>query len=148
MTALKLYSSSTLDIYSAQTETELEIPVLGIVNAGFPSPATDFIEQNIDLNRDLIKHPSATFYVRVKGESMKDAKINDGDLLIVDKSIEPCDGRIAVCSIDGEFTVKRIKKDGESLWLVPANDEFKAIQVNEENDARMWGVVIHAIKSF
>lgn len=147
MPALKLHSSSTLDIYSAQTETELDLPVLQGISAGFPSPAMDFIDLSIDLNRHLIKHPSATFYGRVKGESMKDAGINDGDLLVIDKSIDPVDGKIAVCFVDGEFTLKRIKTDSGGVWLVPANESYRPIHVTEENDLRIWGVVTHVIKS-
>ena len=90
MTALKLHTSKTLDIYSASTDTELELPLISAgINAGFPSPAMDFIDMNIDMNKHLIKHPSSTFYGRVKGNSMIDASINDGDLLVIDKSIEP-----------------------------------------------------------
>ncbi len=148
MTALKLHNSPTVDIYSAQTETEQETPVLGSISAGFPSPANDFIDLSIDLNKHLIKHPSATFFGRVKGESMKDAGINEGDLLVIDKSIEPANGKIAVCFIDGEFTLKQIKIDKEGVWLVPANEEFKPIHITEDNDLRIFGVVTHVIKSF
>ena len=147
MSALKLHSSSVLDIYSAQTETVLDLPVLPGISAGFPSPAMDFIDLSIDLNRHLIKHPSATFYGRVKGESMKDAGINDGDLLVIDKSIDPVDGKIAVCFVDGEFTLKRIRTDNDGVWLVPANENYQPIHVTEENDLRIWGVVTHVIKS-
>lgn len=147
MSALKLHSSSVLDIYSAQTETALDLPVLPGISAGFPSPAMDFIDLSIDLNRHLIKHPSATFYGRVKGESMKDAGINDGDLLVIDKSIDPVDGKIAVCFVDGEFTLKRIRTDNDGVWLVPANENYQPIHVTEENDLRIWGVVTHVIKS-
>jgi len=147
MSALKLHSSSVLDIYSSQTETALDLPVLPGISAGFPSPAMDFIDLSIDLNRHLIKHPSATFYGRVKGESMKDAGINDGDLLVIDKSIDPVDGKIAVCFVDGEFTLKRIRTDNDGVWLVPANENYQPIHVTEENDLRIWGVVTHVIKS-
>jgi DNA polymerase V len=100
MSILKLHSSTTLDIYSALTECELELPIIsGGISAGFPSPALDFIDLTIDLNKQLIKHPSATFYGRVKGQSMKDEGIGDGDLLIIDKSLNPIDGKIAVCFI-------------------------------------------------
>ena len=122
MTALQLHSSAHLDIYSAQTDTELNLPLFEGVRAGFPSPAADFIDVSIDLNKHLIKHPSATFYARAKGDSMKDAGIFDGDLLIVDKSIDPADGKIAICYVNGEFTVKRIKKDKDEVWLLPANE--------------------------
>jgi DNA polymerase V len=148
MTALKLHSSPEIDIYSSKSDTELELPVFNDIKAGFPSPAGDFIDQSIDLNRHLIKHPSATFFGRVKGESMKDAGINDNDLLVIDKSIEPIDGKIAVCFIDGEFTLKRIKKDKTGLWLMPENKDFQPIQITEENDLRIFGVVTHVIKSF
>lgn len=148
MSALKLHSSALIDIYSAKSDAALEFPVFNDIKAGFPSPAGDFIDQSIDLNRHLIKHPSATFFGRVKGESMKDAGINDDDLLVIDKSIEPINGKIAVCFIDGEFTLKRIKKDKTGLWLMPENKDFQPIQITEENDLRVFGVVTHVIKSF
>lgn len=148
MTALKLHTSKTLDIYSASTETELELPLISQgINAGFPSPAMDFIDMNIDMNKHLVKHPSATFYGRVKGYSMKDAGIEDGDLLVIDKSLEPSDNKIAICFIDGEFTVKRIKLDKDFCWLMPANEKFKPIKVTEENNLIIWGIVTHVIKS-
>ncbi len=148
MQTLKLHTSLTLDIYSAQTETMLALPLLPFgVSAGFPSPALDFIDLTIDLNKHLIKHPSATFYGRVKGESMKDAGIHDGDLLVIDKSIEPIDGKIAVCYIDGEFTLKRIKLNKKGLWLMPANEKYEPIKVEEHNDLKIWGVITHVIKS-
>ncbi len=148
MSALKLHSSNELDIYSAQTDEILELPVLQGISAGFPSPAMDFIDLSIDLNRHLIKHPSATFYGRVKGESMREAGIGDGDLLIIDKSLNPEHGKIAVCFIDGEFTLKRIHIDNDGLWLMPANEMFKPIFVTAESDLRIWGVVTHVIKAF
>jgi DNA polymerase V len=135
-----------MDIYSAETETELQLPLMEAVSAGFPSPATDFIDLTIDLNRHLIKHPSATYYARVKGESMRDAGINDGDLLIVDKSIDPADGKIAICYIDGEFTLKRIKIDLDGIWLMPANDRFKPIRIEQDNTLVIWGIVTFVIK--
>ena len=147
MAALQLHSSQHLDIYSAQTETELDLPLLEGVRAGFPSPAADFIDISIDLNKHLIKHPSATFYARAKGDSMKDAGIFDGDLLIVDKSIDPLDGKIAICYIDGEFTVKRIKKENNEVWLMPANDQYQPLKMREGNDLSIWGIVTHVIKS-
>lgn len=147
MPALKLHSSSILDIYSAQTELALDLPFLHGISAGFPSPAMDFVDISIDLNRHLIKNASATFYGRVKGESMKDAGINDGDLLIIDKSIKPVHDKIAVCYIDGDFTLKRIKLTADGLWLMPANELYHPIQVTESSDLRIWGVVTHIIKS-
>lgn len=147
MTALQLHSSAHLDIYSAQTDTELNLPLFEGVRAGFPSPAADFIDVSIDLNKHLIKHPSATFYARAKGDSMKDAGIFDGDLLIVDKSIDPADGRIAICYVNGEFTVKRIKKDKDEVWLIPANTAYQPIKMEEGSSLTIWGIVTHVIKS-
>ncbi|MFZ4739656.1 MAG: LexA family protein [Bacteroidales bacterium] len=121
--------------------------VPGGISAGFPSPALDFIDLTIDLNKHLIKHPSATFYGRVKGESMKDAGIFDNDLLIIDKSLEPVNGKIAVCYIDGEFTLKRIKLENKEVWLMPANTEYKPIKIEEYNNLIIWGIVTHVIKS-
>lgn len=147
MTALQLHSSAHLDIYSAQTDTELNLPLFEGVRAGFPSPAADFIDVSIDLNKHLIKHPSATFYARAKGDSMKDAGIFDGDLLIVDKSIDPADGKIAICYVNGEFTVKRIKKEKDEVWLIPANTAYQPIKMEEGSSLTIWGIVTHVIKS-
>ncbi|KAK3604935.1 hypothetical protein CHS0354_000599 [Potamilus streckersoni] len=115
---------------------------------GFPSPAFDVSDVAIDLNKHFIKHPSATFFARVKGHSMKDAGIDNGDLLIVDKSIEPKNGKIAVCYLDDQFTLKRLRIEKGRLWLVPANDVFEPIEVKEGNEVIIWGIVAHVIKSF
>ena len=145
----RINSSNEFEFFSPLIETSLDIPFIeGGVKAGFPSPAEDFTELSIDLNNALIKNPSSTFYVKVNGDSMKDVGINDGDLLIVDRSLEPQDGKIAVCYIDGEFTLKRIKVEKNYCWLMPANDDYKPIKVTEDNDFVVWGVVIHSIKSF
>lgn len=145
---MKTDTSPTIDLYSVLTETQLALPLMpNEVSAGFPSPAMDFIDVSIDLNKHLIKHPSSTFYGRVKGNSMKDAGIHEGDLLVIDKSIEPVDGKIAVCYIDGEFTLKCIKINRTGLWLMPANESYKPIKIEEHNDLKIWGVVTHVIKS-
>jgi len=147
MNAIILHNSEHLDIFSANTDSELELPYISAgISAGFPSPALDFIDLSIDLNRHLIKHPSSTFYGRVKGDSMKDAGIHDGDLLVIDKSLEAADDKIAVCYIDGEFTLKRIKLDKNCCWLMPANDAYQPIMVSEDNDFMIWGIVTHVIK--
>jgi DNA polymerase V len=147
--SLQLHSTSQLDIYSACSASQLEIPVVTAgIAAGFPSPAMDFIDLTIDMNRHLVKHPSATFYGRVQGHSMKDVGIFDGDLLVSDKSLEPKNDKIAVCYLDGEFTVKRIKVEKGSVWLIPANTDFQPIQVTEDNDFLIWGIVTHVIKAF
>ncbi len=148
MTTLKLHTSKTLDIYSALTETVLELPLIDNgISAGFPSPALDFVNLSIDLNKHLVKHPSATFYGRVKGMSMKNAGITDGDLLVIDKSLEPINGKIAVCYIDGEFTLKRIKISKKEILLIPENEDYLPIKVTEDNEFLIWGIVTHVIKS-
>lgn len=139
--------SNNIDIFTPDDGNSIEIPLSSErVAAGFPSPAEEFTTQGLDLNRKLIKNPASTFYARVSGLSMVDEGINDGDLLVIDKSIEPYDGCLAVCFIDGEFTLKRFEKhDGYGL-LVPANKEFKAIKVTADNDFCIWGIVTYLIK--
>jgi DNA polymerase V len=149
MGSIKLYSSSRLDIYSVSDETEMELPLVqGGIVAGFPSPADDFLDASIDFNKYLIKNKAATFSGRVKGNSMINAGIADGDLLVIDKSIDPSNGKIAVAFIDGEFTVKRIKIEDNRCWLMPENDDFKPIEVLPDNQFLIWGIVSHVIKSF
>ena len=122
------------------------------IKAGFPSPAQDYSENIIDLNRELVKNPASTFFGRAKGESMLDAGISDGDILIIDKSIEPYQDAVAVCFIDGEFTLKRVhfvKEDGQlkEIWLMPQNKEFKPIVVTPDNTFLIRGIVTYSIKS-
>lgn len=144
-----LHTTTILDFYKPDFSTELELPYVDVgISAGFPSPADDFIELTIDLNRELIKHKDSTFFAKVKGNSMKNAGIFDGDLLIIDKSLEPQDGKIAICQIDGDFTVKRIKKENDIVWLIAENEDYKPIKVTEENELMIWGIVIHSIKTF
>jgi DNA polymerase V len=142
-------SSKNLQVYAAMTETVLELKyVQSGISAGFPSPADDFLDAGIDLNQELIKHPYSTFYGRVKGDSMRDVGIHNGDILIIDKSLEASNGRIAVCFIDGEFTVKKIKIEQNCCWLMPANENYKPIKVTSDNEFLIWGVVINVIKYF
>lgn len=144
----KLHLTDTLEIYSAITDTSLNLPYADQgISAGFPSPADDFLDISIDLNKELIKNPSATFYGRVKGDSMKDAGLETGDLLIIDKSLEPVNGKIAVCFIDGEFTVKRIKIEKDIIWLIAENKEYKPIKVTADNEFVIWGIVTTVIKA-
>lgn len=136
-----------IKLFHSDLSTPLELPfVEGGIRAGFPSPAQDFIDLSIDLNKHLIKHPSSTFYGRITGNSMQDAGIHDGDLVIIDKSLEPADGKIAVCYIDGDFTVKRIRMAKNECWLIPANSEFNPIRVTEDNQFLIWGIVTYIIK--
>jgi len=116
------------------------------IQAGFPSPAEDFKSEKISLDVALVKNKETTFYARVKGESMIDADMDEGDILVIDKSLEPTDGKIAVCMVDGEFTVKRIKMDKSCVWLIPYNKNFRPIRITEENDFMVWGIVTYIIK--
>ena len=116
------------------------------IHAGFPSPATDYMTQAIDLNKELVKHPAATFYGRVVGDSMIDDGVEEGDILVIDKALEARDGDMAVCFVDGEFTLKRLKFHDDCLSLVPANPKYPVIQVTEGVDFMMWGVVTYIIK--
>ncbi len=116
------------------------------VSAGFPSPATDFMENNIDLNKELSTNQLATFYIKVKGNSMIDAGINDKDVLVVDRSLEPKNNKIAICFIDGEFTVKRLRIENNELQLIPENSKYKPITITEENQFIIWGIVTYVIK--
>ncbi len=116
------------------------------VQAGFPSPAQSEYADSIDLNRALITNPAATFCARVIGNSMVDAGINEGDLLIIDRSLTPHDGNIAVCFVDGEFTVKRLSVRDDGIYLTPANTDYPELKVSEDNNFVVWGIVSHIIK--
>ena len=122
-----------------------EFDMCGDVKAGFPSPADDMREK-LDLVRLLVRHPASTFFFRVSGTSMVDASLDEGDIIIVDKSLEPHDGCIAVCHIDGEFTVKRVAIDAHGVKLMPANERYEPIRITEQNDFIVWGVVTFVIK--
>ena len=117
------------------------------VSAGFPSPADDFKETRISLDKVAVKNEAATFYARVAGQSMIGAGLDDGDLLVIDRSLEPQDGKIAVCLIDGDFTVKRLKVEKDCIWLIAENKRYKPIQVTEENELMIWGIVTHVLKA-
>ena len=148
MKLLKLHQTNTLEIYTADTTSTVSLPfVESGISAGFPSPADDFLDISIDLNKEFVKNPSTTFYGRVKGDSMINAGLNSGDLLIIDKSLEPINNKIAVCFIDGEFTVKRIKIEKDIVWLVAENKKYKPIKVTCDNDFLIWGIVTTVIKS-
>jgi len=137
------------EIWTADTTTRLEIPIATArVAAGFPSPAQDFAENALDLNRFLIRHPAATFFVRVQGESMREAGIFDGDILIVDKALEPVNGNIVIANIDGEFTVKRFQKKDGNCYLLPENPDFEPLPIAGDMTLQIFGVVLHCIHSF
>ena len=118
------------------------------ISAGFPSPADDFKEVRISLDKELVKNKEATFYAKVSGDSMVGAGLDDGDLLVIDRSLNPENGKIAICFIDGDFTVKRILKRNKKLFLMPENKNYKPIEIKGENELIIWGLVTYVIKSF
>lgn len=137
--------------YSIDYSTETEIDLAGDVKAGFPSPAED-VKEKLDLLKLLIKHPASTFYFRISGVSMTDASLDEGDIIVVDKSLSVYNHCIAVCFIDGEFTVKRVQvtKNGEGcpdkVELLPANPKYKPIEITPDNEFMVWGIVTYVIK--
>ncbi len=146
MRLTRIHAGPVLDFFTPDFTTQLDLPLAGTaIAAGFPSPAEEYVEIALDLNKELIKHPAATFYAKVKGDSMVDAGIQDGDLLVIDKALEPKEGSVAVCYLDGEFTVKRLAVLEEGVYLMPANAEFKPIRITEENDFLVWGLVAYVI---
>lgn len=135
-------------VYAPDLSTRYALPVfLGRLPAGFPSPADDYIEGKLDLNRHLIKHPAATFFVRVSGDSMIGAGIHSGDLLVVDRSLEPADRHVVVAVLDGELTVKRLFKQQGVLRLLPENLNYQPIEISGQHTFEIWGVVTSVIHS-
>lgn len=128
-----------------QGNIQLEFVAEGI-SAGFPSPADDYKNKRISLDEELVKDKSTTYYARVSGESMIGAGLDNNDLLVIDKSITPRDGKIAVCCVDGEFTVKRLKITEDCFYLMPENDNYKPIKVTKDKQLLIWGIVTYVIK--
>ncbi|MDD3033252.1 MAG: translesion error-prone DNA polymerase V autoproteolytic subunit [Bacteroidales bacterium] len=136
-----------IEIFSPEINEPLFISVSDSpVHAGFPSPAENIMENKLDLNKLLIKNPSSTFFAKVSGESMIDDGVEDGDILVIDKSVNTYDGAIAVCYLDGEFTLKRVRFMDGFILLVPSNSKFKSIKVDKDNEFLVWGVVRYIIK--
>ncbi len=126
---------------------EVRLPFIeSAIAAGFPSPCQDYMGSSIDFNKELIRHPAATFCARVTGNSMIEEGIEDGDILIVDKAITPSDGKIVVSYIDGEFTLKRLAIRQDGIWLYPANPEYRPIKIEDQSNFQVWGVVTYVIK--
>ena len=143
----KVKDTKYLTIYCPEKSQLIGRPIVNEdIAAGFPSPAEDFMEVRISLDKELIKNKDATFYARVRGNSMIDANIEDGDLLVIDRSIESRNGKIAVCMIDGEFTIKRLKVEKKCVYLMPENKNYKPIKVTKENELIVWGIVTYVIK--
>jgi len=138
--------TTVASIFKPERTTKFRLPLfLNPVAAGFPAPTEDYIDSNIDLNRHLVKHPETTFLVRVVGESMKDAGIHPNDMLIVDRSIEVTSGQVVIAVVNGELTVKRIRNHQNKLWLMPENEAFRPIEIDENTDLHIWGVVTNVI---
>jgi len=138
--------SSVKIIYRPDTSTRQPLQYFEAkVPAGFPSPAADYEENQLDLNRHLIKNPAATFFVRVRGDSMLGAGIHDGDLLVVDRSLDPKDKNVVIAVIHGELTVKRIRIRRKKITLEPENVNYACQEVSEESDFQVWGVVTNVI---
>ena len=140
------FDDTISNTFHCKTFTSLARPLLGNeVPAGFPSPAQDYIEENLDLNEHLISHPSATYFVKVEGYSMVDAGIYPGDILIVDKAVEPTHKKIVIAIVDGELTVKRLYKKSGKWFLAPENSEFEPLEITSDITFHIWGVVIYSI---
>lgn len=141
--------NGNLEILTPDFSTSLSLQYADAgIRAGFPSPAQDYISETIDLNKDLIRHPASTFYGRVVGDSMIDEGIEEGDILVIDKSIEPEDNDLAVCCLDGEFTLKRINITRDNrIYLMPSNRRYKPIEVTPDNEFMVWGIVTYTIKA-
>lgn len=141
--------SMVLEILEAEDNFQLQLPVYSDgISCGVPHPQYESVAGKMDMNRKLIQNPLTTFYAKVSGQSMIDEGIDDGDLLVIDRSLEPKDGKIAVCFVDGEFTCKRIKLKKDGIWLMPANVDYRPIHISEQSDFQVWGIVTHVIKSF
>ncbi|WP_138481617.1 LexA family protein [Dyadobacter bucti] len=148
MGALAIIETENLDVFACPQQRPIILPLIPGISAGFPSPAADFIDLNIDLSKEIVKNPSSTFFGRVKGDSMHGAGIDDGDIMVVDKSLSCKEGDIAVCFVDGEFTVKRIRFEKDACWLIAENDKYPPIRVTDDNEMVIWGIVISVIKFF
>lgn len=149
MSVIKLKSGKGLTFFTPDIDNSLQLPYVDSgIKAGFPSPAQDFVGEKIDLNSIVVKHPNETFYAKVEGDSMQDAGISDGDIVVIDRSLPHEDGKIYVCCIDGEFTIKRMRidKENNTVYLIAENNKYKPIKVTEDNDFIVWGRVISCLK--
>jgi DNA polymerase V len=132
---------------SKHTQT-IHTPLFSNVSAGFPTPATDYIDKKLSLDEYLIRHPASTFFVRADGDSMIGTGIQNRDLLVVDRSLQPRAQDIVIAIIDGEFTVKRVLLKQGKLFLKPGNPKYQLIEITEDTDFLIWGVVTNVIKQF
>lgn len=135
-----------VEIFTPSFDQQVRLPIVhSTVQGGFPSPADDYIEKRLDLNELMVRHPAATFYVRVEGNSMEGAGIYSGDVLVVDRSLPSSTGKIIIAVLNGEFTVKRLIVEGKKIYLQPENASFQRIEIKEESDFQVWGVVTYVI---
>ena len=136
-----------LNFFTPNSDNNLDAILINAgISAGFPSPAGDFKQERISLDKELIKNKEATFFARVSGESMINAGLEDGYLIVIDRSIEPANNKIAVCFVEGEFTVKRLIVKKDRIWLKPENSIYKPIEVKDEDRLIIWGIVTNVIK--
>ncbi|MEC8610515.1 MAG: translesion error-prone DNA polymerase V autoproteolytic subunit [Bacteroidota bacterium] len=141
-----LNTNKKLQFYSIEDVDLNNVPLYGdTVPAGFPSPADDYLDMDLNLHDYLVQHPSATFCVRAVGDSMVDAGIHSSDVMVVDRALNPKNNDIVLAVVNGEFTVKRIKKNENELYLMPANDNYRPIKITEEMNFQVWGVVTFII---
>ncbi|UII77131.1 translesion error-prone DNA polymerase V autoproteolytic subunit [Flagellimonas sp. HMM57] len=148
MSSKKVGEINALTFFTLDEGKNINIPISNnTVSAGFPSPAEDFKEKRISLDTSLIQNKEATFFARVSGKSMIGAGLDDGDLLVIDRSLEAENGKIAVCFFDGEFTVKRLQMEKDSITLMPENEKYKPITVPKGSDLLIWGIVTYVIKA-
>lgn len=141
------FSMKDVDIFKAESGQEANLQFAsGGIHAGFPSPAQDYIEDGIDLNKELIRHKASTFYGRVVGDSMTEAGIDEGDIIVIDKSLNAAEGDLVVCYIDGEFALKFLRVENGKLLLCAGNKSYAPIEVTNGDDFRVWGVVTYTIK--
>lgn len=146
-----MHKMKNLTILNSEFSNKLELQLAPSIKAGFPSPADDYQQDRLDFNRDLIRHPETTFYGRVSGDSMVDAGICDGDIAVIDRSVEPSDGDVVVGYVNEEFTIKFLDlkhKDEGFIELRPANKDYKPIRINADDDFEVWGVVVWTIKNW
>ncbi|MAN49763.1 MAG: peptidase S24 [Flavobacteriales bacterium] len=141
-----LNNNDNLSFYAMENSNLNKVPMYGdSVSAGFPSPAEDYLDLDLNLHDYLVQNPSATFCVRANGDSMIDANIKSGDVMVVDRALDPTNNSIVLAVLDGEFTVKRIKKSSDELYLMPANENYQPVKVTSDIDFQIWGVVTFII---
>ena len=144
---MKTKTPKSLTFFTPKTSSNAGAVFIDMtISAGFPSPADDFRETRISLDEELILNKEATFFAKVSGQSMIGAGLEDNDLLVIDRSIEPTNNKIAVCFLDGEFTVKRLRVENDEVWLQPENPDYPIIKITEENNFVIWGIVTNVIK--